>query len=297
MQSSSKKLAIITRTHNRPLFLQRAIESVKAQTSKDFVHVIVNDAGDEKEIEQTVAACAGNDYETKVVHINTNGKMEEASNVGVNSVNSEYIAVHDDDDTWHPECAARAIEWLEQSSNPGVVVRTNKIVEKLNEANSTIDTIKETVWMPHMRAINLYRQCIENQMTPVTFIYKRSVYNELKGYDESLPVMGDWDFGIRFLLQYDVDFLDPGFALANYHHRKYKKSAQGNTSYAGNDTKTTIGNYLMNKYLREELKSGKLGVGYIMSKTKYEQNFIVSTMSRILPGRLKKQFTERFRKI
>ena len=296
MGSKKTKLVVVTRTQNRPVFLKRAIQSVANQTDTSFIHVIVNDGGDKESVEALVAQYTGKNYETKVLHIQTNGKMEQASNAGVTCVDSKYVAIHDDDDTWHPECVARSLEQLESSGAKGVVVRTNKIVEKLDESTGTITKTKETEWMPDMRAINLYRQCVEHQMTPITFIYERAVYDELGGYDEGLPVMGDWDFGIRFLQKYDVDFLDPGFALAFYHHRKFKKDAQGNTSYGGNDKKTVYGNYIMNKHLRTELKSGKLGVGYIMSKTKYDQNFLIRMISKALPGSIGKSFTERFKR-
>ena len=296
MKKVDNQLVVVTRTKDRPLFLKRAIKSVASQTSKDFVHVIVNDNGDKSTVEDVVEKHKGSGYETKIVHVNTNGKMEQASNAGVTAVDTKYVAVHDDDDTWHPECVEQALKKLESSNNPGVVVRTNKIVEKIDEANTSIDIVKESEWMPDMKAINLYRQCIENQMTPITFIYKRAVYDEIGGYDEELPVMGDWDFGIRFLTKYDIDFLDPGFALANYHHRKFKAGAQGNTSYSGNDKKVIYGNYLMNKYLREEFKSGRIGPGYIMSKTKYDQNFMIRMISKILPGSMGRSFLQRYKR-
>ena len=123
-------------------------------------------------------------------------------------------------------------------------------------------------------------------MTPITFVYRRTVLDEIGYYDESLPVTGDWDFGIRFLLKHDVELVDPGFALANYHHRKYKEGSQGNTSYGGNDRHRYYSNLLMNKYLRQELSEGRIGVGYIMSKLRYEESLIARLTRSILPTKL-----------
>lgn len=294
MKEETHTLAIVTRTKDRPLFLKRAINSVAKQTSKNFIHVIVNDGADKQKVEQVVSESAPKDYETKVLHINSHGKMEVSSNQGIKSCQSTYIAIHDDDDTWHPEFVEKSISFLKEGDYKGVVVRTNKVVESVQENGLKIDRLKETQWMPDMKAVNLYRQFIENQMTPITFMYERAVYDEIGGYDESLPVMGDWDFGIRFLLKHDVGYLDPGFALANYHHRKFKKGIEGNTSYGGNDKKVRFSNYLMNKYLREELKKGVIGPGYIMSKTKYEQNFMIRVVSKLLPRSVGRRFISRF---
>ena len=45
------RVAIITRTKDRPMFLKRAINSILHQTFEDWQHVIVNDGGPPLEIE------------------------------------------------------------------------------------------------------------------------------------------------------------------------------------------------------------------------------------------------------
>ena len=285
----SNTVAVITRTKDRPKLLARAMASVHGQSFTDFVHVVINDGGDKDTVEAVVKAYG---ERVTVIHNDESNGMEAASNKAIKSVSSEYVAIHDDDDTWHPEFLAQTVAKLTQTGAKGVVVRTDKVIEHL-EDDGTVTFVKKTQWMPDVKAINLYRQCIDNQMTPITFLYRREVYDAIGYYDETLPVCGDWDFGIRFLQKYDVEFLDPGFALANYHHRQYQPNAEGNTSYAGNDKARYWTNFLMNKYLRAELAEGRLGVGYIMSKLRYDQHEKAEIVRRVLPGfvtsRLKKR--------
>lgn len=279
------KVSVITRTKDRVLLLERAIKSVHNQTEKDFIHVIINDAGDPGPVESLLERykdLIGN--RVKLIHNKESRGMEAASNKAIKSVDSVYVAIHDDDDSWHPEFLERSIKALEGSDAAGVVVRTDKITEQI-VGNKTVKILKTERWMPDMKAVSLYRQCIDNQMTPITFLYRRSVYDEIGYYDEDLPVLGDWDFGIRLLQKYDVDFLDPGFALANYHHRKFMKDSSSNNSFgSGTDKHRYWSNRLMNKYLRQELADGRLGVGYIMSKLKYNQSNLATTVKRLLPG-------------
>lgn len=286
---NNPKVAVITRTKDRVNLLKRAIDSVHGQTMKDFVHVIINDAGDPEPVDKLIDSLS-DDIKSKIslIHNSRSSGMEAATNKAVKSVKSTYVAVHDDDDSWHQDFLKQTTEHLDEARDGvlGVVVRTDKIVEKLND-DGTVKFLSRKQWMPHVKAISLYRQCTENQMTPITFVYNRSVYDKIGYYDESLPVSGDWDFGIRFLKEYDVDFLDPGFALANYHHRKFRPGAShGNTSYAGNDKARYYTNYLMNKYLREELKSGTLGVGYIMSKQRYNESRISELLGKAISSKL-----------
>ena len=62
------KVAIVTRTKNRPIFLKRAIESVLSQTLEDWLHVIVNDGGDPATVDFLVR-CEDNAYNRRVLVI------------------------------------------------------------------------------------------------------------------------------------------------------------------------------------------------------------------------------------
>lgn len=285
MDTSIPKVAVITRTKDRLILLRRAIESVHNQTMKDFIHIIINDAGDNEGVDKLLDSYSDlTDGRIKVIHNTTSKGMEAATNKAVRSVGSTYIAIHDDDDSWHPDFLQQTVKILDETDESGVVVRTNKITEEIINDNS-VKLLKTEKWMPDLKVINLYRQCIDNQMTPITFLYRRRAYEELGGYDESLPVLGDWDFGIRFLQKYDVEYLDPGFALANYHHRKYISGSETNNSFgSGTEKHRYYSNKLMNKYLRQELAEGRLGVGYIMSGLKYDQSNLAVMAKRILPS-------------
>ena len=95
-----KKVAIITRTQNRPLLLKRAMESVSSQTFKDFVWVVVNDADEKENVDKIVLQAESRGIDVLILHRPESSGMEAASNHGVHNSESEYLAIHDDDDTW-----------------------------------------------------------------------------------------------------------------------------------------------------------------------------------------------------
>lgn len=286
------KVAVITRTKERPIFLERAIRSVQSQTYTNFVQVIINDGGDpkpvDKLIEQYKDLIKGR---VAVLHNAESLGMEAASNKAIKSIDSEFVAIHDDDDTWHKDFLKFTVERLERTGEMGAVVRTDKITERVE--GSKIVTVKTEPWMPELKAINLYRQCIDNQVTPITFLYRREALETVGYYDESLPVLGDWDFGIRFLQKYDVEFLDPGYPIANYHHRKATGSASDSNFGNGQEKHRYYVNKLMNKYLRQELAEGRLGVGYIMSQQRYAQNYISRLTHKVMPNFMARRLKKR----
>jgi glycosyltransferase involved in cell wall biosynthesis len=260
------KTAIITRTRDRNLLLERAINSVLSQTDNDWLHVIINDAGDKGAVEQLVAK-----YEQqyngrlKLIHNETSSGMEAATNLGIKSVLSEYVVVHDDDDSWDKrflEIATNALASTELTSAKGVVTRVTKIYEELLE--STVKTIKMEPYKADFKYITLFELAAENLFPPIAFLFKREVLDQVGYYDESYPVQGDWDFNLRFLERFDIVLVDE--FLANYHHReKIISGSYGNSVTAGVDKHALYEMRLKNELLRKDLESGKLGVGILVN--------------------------------
>ena len=265
------KVAVITRTKDRPVLLERAILSVHSQTMNDFVHVIINDAGDPKVVDDLIKKYKSLVQDrVKVIHNKESHGMEAASNKAIKSVASTYVAIHDDDDSWDHDFLLKTTDHLEQQKAMGVVVTTDKIDEAIDGSN--IRQLSRSRWHPELRAISLYNQCIDNYATPITFIYRREVYERIGYYSENLPVAGDWDFALRFLMAYDIEFLPTRDALAFYHHRPNTTGINQNSVFVDNgllhEKKITM---IANNYLREELASGKLGLGYIISSLRHDQ--------------------------
>lgn len=127
-KSKQPTVAIVTRTKNRNILLERALESVAAQEYKDFVHVVVNDGGNAKAVESIVSKFSHN---IKLIHNTKSVGLTKALNQGVQAVNSEYISILDDDDTWSSKFLSSTIKRLEESHNKGVVVVLDKIVETI----------------------------------------------------------------------------------------------------------------------------------------------------------------------
>lgn len=272
-------VAVITRTKDRAILLDRAIKSVHNQSMRDFIHVIINDAGDQEVVDALVRKHSKIiDGRVKVIHNTTSNGMEAASNKAIKSVDSLFVAIHDDDDTWHPDFLEKTTELLSNTGGKGVVVTTDRVIEKIE--GGKVLHISTDRWLPELRNISLYKQCRDNYATPITFLYRREVLDKIGYYDEGLPVAGDWDFALRFLMEYDIEFLKTPHALAFYHHRPSTTGVDANSVFQDSGAKHKFYmNLLANKYLRKELKTGRLGVGYLMSALTDQrtQNELVTT--------------------
>ena len=258
--------AIITRTKDRPALFERAVQSVVAQTSKDYIHVILNDGGDKKVVEEILGKYPDNNR--LVIHNEKSVGLTPALNQAIKATDSDYIGILDDDDTWLPDRVKKVTDYLDAHLNePGVAVLMDRFIERVE--NGEIITESVNPWYEGVTEVSLYDQLLDNYLTNNCITYRRTLYDELNGYDETLEVAEDWDFGIRYLLKYDIFFIPE--VLAGYHHRPAAKGADGNSVFSGIDAHRRSLVKLRNRYLRQDINNGVFGVGYIMNSLAHER--------------------------
>ena len=212
------KVAIITRTKNRPLLLKRAAASVIGQTYPDYVWVVVNDGGDEVAVCTVIEECAVDRRRVLLVSNPQSLGMEAASNAGIRACCSEFIVIHDDDDSWEPQFLEKTIAFL---SGPRGVRYGGAITQSLYVSEEVQgETVIEHGRWPYqdwVRNVQIAEMACGNFFPPIAFVFRRAIWEKVGGYNESLPVLGDWFFNMEFLLQADIGVLPE--PLAFYHHR------------------------------------------------------------------------------
>ncbi|MGK7950229.1 MAG: glycosyltransferase [Xenococcaceae cyanobacterium] len=250
------RVAVITRTKDRPLLLARAVQSVLAQTFKDWILVIVNDGGKAESVELVVDRFKEElNGRVVVIHNPTSLGMETASNLGISNCDSDYIVIHDDDDSWKPTFLARTISQLDNNAWDaklgGVVTWSNVIIEELGD-NGEI-TIKDSyIFNDSLHNISILELAVENRFPPISFIFRRAALDVVGPFDGNLRVLGDWEFHLRILRKFNIDVIPE--PLANYHHRpKVKGSIYSNSVHGQSDFHKSTRVKLMNDLFRQEL--------------------------------------------
>jgi glycosyltransferase involved in cell wall biosynthesis len=280
MESTEAIVAVITRTKNRNLLLARAVDSVLCQTFTDWQHVIVNDGGDPDAVE-AILEHYENRYAGRLllIHNEVSLGMEAASNIGINASASKYVCIHDDDDSWHPDFLRRCTEECEKCEFPsvkGVVAHTIQIFETI--ANGEIREERRQELTPGLSAVSIPQISEVNRFMPIAFLFERSVLAEIGKFDESLPVVGDWEFNVRFLARYDVIVIREN--LAEYHVRTHGSSEFANTVTANWDKHEFYRTMLINKHMRKDLDSGRLSLGMLLGYGDYFHH-ISGNLSRL----------------
>ena len=259
----SPAVTVVTRTKDRPLFLERALGSILGQTFRDFELVVVNDGGEPGPVDKLVAARA--DDRVRVLHNARATGMVAASNRAVDESRSPLIAVHDDDDTWHPSFLEQTTRHLEETGAMGVIATTDRVEEEVGPHGIT--PLARTRLFPGLRFVNLYQMCFENYATPIAFLYRRAALQAVGPYDERFGGAADWEFALRFLRQFEIEFLATEDALAFYHHRPAAQGVDVNSVYT--DVHREAENRVANETLRADLAAGSLGLGFVVNALRY----------------------------
>lgn len=212
------KVAVIMRTFERPVLLARAIASVSQQTHGDWELVVVNNGGDPQPVDGVIAAARNGSVRgtVTVVHLPDRVGMEAASNAGLRASQSEFFAIHDDDDAWHPDFLAATTAVLSgQPERAAVVTSLTKVIETM-KGTKVWPVREEPFWLNPGRLT--FRGMIgANTFPPIAALFRRSVLDKAGWFDESLPVLGDWEFNLRAVRAGGFAF-EPR-VLARYHVR------------------------------------------------------------------------------
>ena len=262
-------VGIVMRTKNRSVLLKRALESVLNQTYPHWNLVVVNDGGQPEPVNlllQHYHGCANG--RIQVIHNPQSVGMEAASNLGLEKLDTDLAVIHDDDDSWSPDFLLRTTQTYQEKKQifpnvGGVACHCDRIIETVEGNIVHINKVEDYnqwmlegfVWLNTMLRFNTFPR--------ICFLFDLATCKRLGGSDSNLPVLGDWDFHLRFMMQKDIWLLSE--TLAFYHIRPTLSGDLGNNTIINNHEHQFYRSYLENKWLREDLISRKHGLGTLLT--------------------------------
>lgn len=257
MAVSDSTVAIISRTKDRAVFIPRLCASILGQSHTDWIHVIVIDGGSPDALEAALAPFRPSyGARLSVIHLTESQGMQAAANAGINASKSAFIAIHDDDDSWHPDFLKESVNFLTtkgpESIYQGVVTHTDQVWESL--ADGAFQEIRREPYIP-LPEINFFRIGYENPFPPIAFLYRRQAIDTIGLYDQALNVAGDLDFNFRFLSRFEIGLIPR--QLANYHWRESSTDPSAANSVLNSKKEHALRlNEFQNKALREQSVAG-----------------------------------------
>lgn len=208
-------LSIVIPCYNGEPWLDEALASVAAQTRGDWEAVVVDDGSTDRSAAIARQWC-GRDARVRLVQ-QANAGLPAARNAGARAATGDRLVFLDCDDLLEPGFLEAMAEALDDAPNMSgaaceqIVMRTDgtRPVQPLPGGGGWLaidDILPCNGWAPHAALV------------------RRSLFEKLGGFDESLRSVEDWDFWLRALAV--GDFVAVRRPLVLY--RRHDKQMSGN---------------------------------------------------------------------
>ncbi len=225
------KVSIIVPCYNQSLYLQKAIESLQAQTLKEWECIIVDDGSTDNSVEIAMNM-ALNDPRICVLQ-KSNGGSGSARNMGLKHAQGQYIQFLDADDSMDSEKLARQVADMEQcGSDISYTAYCYSYADGSKSAIRFADLNGRTI---------LTRWGLGSSIPPHAFLYSAAfIQKHQLLFDEGCRYREDWNWLIECFRH------QPKIAtMPNYLGALYYQNENGKTS---SYTKMQAGNFLFMAY-------------------------------------------------
>ena len=257
---SSPTVAVLVRTKDRPRFLRRALTNIAEQTFTDYTVCVINDGGDESTTRAILQASPlahllEGDAPRLMLLTTDGGNMEAASNAGLAATDSEFVAIHDDDDLWAPEFLERTVKALRASE---ALICSTRVVERYERETpeGEFEVYEESIFHDGLPGFGLQFLYRTNRAVPIGILYRRRLHELVGPYDESLPVVGDWEFNLRadWSLRPQADGAEANSVQRQAEHARFDASVRARAIRDDLQSGGRPGPYLYQAHLMADLE-------------------------------------------
>lgn len=210
---SKTLVSCVLPTYKRPKFLRSALDSVVAQTYKNFECIVVNDYPPMKnEVDEIVGSY--NDPRLKVVHHEKNMNIGQARNTGIAHSQGSILAFLDDDDTWFPQYLEKNVEMHEKHPEAGIVY-AGYIREWIDGTLKSAEVPPEIPPKKDIAKAMLRGDFTMHNGSVVTA--KAECFKKVGGFDIHVSTFEDWDMWYRICQHYGVAYINEPLMVYTHH--------------------------------------------------------------------------------
>jgi glycosyltransferase involved in cell wall biosynthesis len=200
------RVSVIVPAHNAEQTIVETICSVQAQTFSDFELIVIDDGSTDRTLERLEAA---GDSRLRIFSYENAG-APSARNRGIARATGEYLAFLDADDLWTPDKLQHQVAALQARTAAGVAYSWTRFVDQNGR-----DLYEQR---PLFFEGDVYRELLVTNFTcsGSNVLVRRQAIEATGGFDVSLKVSQDWEFGVRLAARWP-------FVMVSRHQILYRQ--------------------------------------------------------------------------
>lgn len=179
------KVSIILPVYNGAKCISNSIDSVLAQTFKDFELIIVNDCSTDNTWD-ILMSYAQKDERIKIYSNTVNLKLPKTLNVGFSHATGEYLTWTSDDNIYRQQAIERMVHFLDSNSECGLVYADMTVVNELGES-----IVKRLQVADEPKNLSVRSVC------GACFMYRKTVAELAGVYEPDLFLAEDYEYWIK----------------------------------------------------------------------------------------------------
>jgi glycosyltransferase involved in cell wall biosynthesis len=221
------QVSVIIPAHNAGRTITAALESVFAQTYRDYDVVVVDDGS----TDETAARVA--EWGDKVLYVRQENRgPASARNEAIRHSSSPHIAFLDADDVWMPRKLERQVAYFARFPETGLLHSATLFGSRPTD---TLTGARDATVLtaPEQPPASVYCALFHGELViyTLTVMARRDVVTALGGFDERRELhVEDWDLWLRIAAHHPVGYLPHSLAI---HRPGGSMSSQVEKTYGG----------------------------------------------------------------
>jgi len=203
MKDNFPLVSIILPTFNGERYLRQSISSCLEQAYKNIELIIVNDCSADSS-SAIIKEFANQDCRIIPIINDTNLKLPKSLNIGHRIAKGSLMTWHSDDNFYEKDAIKKMVECFHNNPLADIVYSDFNVIDE-NGALLNPGFARESTMLYKYNCIG------------ACFLYKKEVFLNLNGYDESLFLAEDYDFWIKAYEKFTFVKLDKILYNYRYH--------------------------------------------------------------------------------
>lgn len=201
------RVNIVIPAYNAAEFIAETVRSALAQTTIDFQVTVINDGSKDATAEQA----ALDDARVQVISQENRG-MSRSRNRGVAEIDSEFVALLDADDLWHPEKLRLQLAALQERPDHDFCYTAFDVWHGEPRPNYFLEPRSGRV-DESLSGWIYPRLILDNHALPSSVLWRRTAWDRMGGFLADNQQTDDWEYLVRASTQHRFIRLAESFVL------------------------------------------------------------------------------------